>query len=76
VAVLELLTIKIQQMNIESINDNIHTTPAITYSECYAQVFSRLFFGDCLIDFDNDILKLSCVTGKISEAQKISKAIK
>jgi len=52
VAVLELLTIKIQQMTIESTNDNIPTTPAITYSECYAQVFSRLFFGDCLIESD------------------------
>src|SRR5574344_669848 len=28
------------------------TNPAITYSECYAQVFSRLFFGDCLIESD------------------------
>lgn len=28
------------------------TAPAITYSECYAQVFSRLFFGDCLIESD------------------------
>lgn len=24
------------------------TTPPLAYSECYAQVFSRLFFGDCL----------------------------
>ena len=24
------------------------TEPQIAYSECYAQVFSRLFFGDCL----------------------------
>jgi len=39
-------------MNIESTNDNTPTTPAITYSECYAQVFSRLFFGDCLIESD------------------------
>ena len=31
-------------MTIESTNDNIPTTPAITYSECYAQVF----LGDCL----------------------------
>jgi len=52
VAVLELLTIKIQQMNIECTNDNNSTNPAITYSECYAQVFSRLFFGDCLIESD------------------------
>lgn len=51
-AVLELLTIKIQQMNIESTNDNNSTKPAITYSECYAQVFSRLVFGDCLIESD------------------------
>ena len=49
---LELLTIKIQQMTIESTNDNIPTTPAIAYSECYAQVFSRLFLGDCLIESD------------------------
>jgi len=52
VADLELLTIKIQQMNIESTNDKLPTTPAITYSECYAQVFSRLFLGDCLIESD------------------------
>ena len=26
------------------------TEPQIAYSECYAQVFSRLFFGDCLIE--------------------------
>ena len=37
-------------MTIESTNDNTPTTPAITYSECYAQVFSRLFYGDCLIE--------------------------
>jgi site-specific DNA-methyltransferase (adenine-specific) len=30
-----------------------HTTePQIAYSECYAQVFSRLFLGDCLIESD------------------------
>jgi len=52
VAVWELLTIKIQQMTTESTNDNNSTNPAITYSECYAQVFSRLFFGDCLIESD------------------------
>ena len=51
-AVLELLTIKLQEMTIESTNDNTPTTPAITYSECYAQVFSRLFLGDCLIESD------------------------
>ena len=39
-------------MTIESTNDNTPTTPAITYSECYAQVFSRLFLGDCLIESD------------------------
>lgn len=27
--------------------------PQIAYSECYAQVFSRLFSGDCLIESDN-----------------------
>ena len=31
-------------MTIESTKDNIPTAPAITYSECYAQVF----LGDCL----------------------------
>lgn len=36
-------------MNIESITDNIPTTPAITYSECYAQVF----LGDCLELYKN-----------------------
>lgn len=40
-------------MTIESTNDNTPTTPAITYSECTAQVFSRLFFGDCLIEMQN-----------------------
>ena len=37
-------------MTIESTNNNNSTNPPITYSECYAQVFSRLFFGDCLIE--------------------------
>jgi site-specific DNA-methyltransferase (adenine-specific) len=49
VAVLELLTIKIQQMTIESTNDNNSTNPAITYSECYEQVF----LGDCLELYKN-----------------------
>lgn len=35
-------------MNIENTNDKLTTTPAITYRECYTQVFSRLFLGDCL----------------------------
>jgi len=48
VAVLELLTIKIQQMNIESTNDNNNTAPAITYSECYAQPF--LLFNESNLD--------------------------
>ena len=39
-------------MTIENTNDKLPTTPAITYSECYAHVFSRLFFGDCLIESD------------------------
>ena len=30
----------------------ITSDPAIAYSTCYAQVFSRLFFGDCLIESD------------------------
>jgi len=34
-------------------NETINTNePQIAYSECYAQVFSRLFFGDCLIESD------------------------
>ena len=45
---LELLTIKIQQMTIESTNDNIPTTPAITYSECYRLPFLSLFHADCM----------------------------
>ena len=49
---LELLTLNLAQMTIESTNDNNSTNPAITYSECYAHVFSRLFFGDCLIESD------------------------
>jgi len=48
VAVLELLTIKIQQMTIESTNDNNSTTPAITYSECYRLPFLSLFHADCM----------------------------
>ena len=28
------------------------TEPQIAYSECYAQVFSSLFFGDCLVESD------------------------
>jgi site-specific DNA-methyltransferase (adenine-specific) len=36
-------------MTIESTNDNTHTTSAITYSECYAQVF----LGDCLELYKN-----------------------
>lgn len=39
-------------MTIENTNNNNSTNPAITYSECYAQVFSHLFFGDCLIESD------------------------
>jgi len=39
-------------MTIKSKNDNNSTNPAITYSECYAQVFYRLFFGDCLVESD------------------------
>lgn len=35
-------------MTIETTNDQLTDKPAITYSECYAQVFSRLFLGDCL----------------------------
>ena len=32
--------------------NELPTTSDITYSECYAQVFSRLFLGDCLIESD------------------------
>jgi len=39
-------------MTIESTEHQNSTNPAIAYSECYAQVFSRLFFGDCLIESD------------------------
>ena len=39
-------------MTIESTDLQNSTNPAITYSECYAQVFSRLFLGDCLIESD------------------------
>jgi len=49
---LELLTIKIQQMTIESTNDKQPTTPAITYSECYRLPFLSLFHADCM-----DIMK-------------------
>ena len=48
-AVLELLTYQVTRMNIESTNDNTPATPAITYSECYAQVF----LGDCLELYKN-----------------------
>ena len=51
-AVLELLTIKIKQMTIESTNDNIPTAPAITYSDCYRLPFLSLFHADCM-----DIMK-------------------
>jgi len=36
-------------MTIENTNDKLPTTPAITYSECYAQVF----LGDCLELYKN-----------------------
>ena len=35
-----LLTIKIQQMTIESTNDNTPTTPAITYSRVLCEAFT------------------------------------
>ena len=46
---LELLTIKIQKMTIGSTGLQNSTTPAITYSECYTQVF----LGDCLELYKN-----------------------
>jgi site-specific DNA-methyltransferase (adenine-specific) len=39
-------------MNIESTNGQLPITPDITYSECHAQVSSRIFLGDCLIEMD------------------------
>lgn len=39
------------------------TEPQIAYSECYAQVFPRLFFGDCLEimkDIPNESIDLVC----------------
>ena len=46
---LELLTIKIQKMTIGSTGLQNSTTHAITYSECYTQVF----LGDCLELYKN-----------------------
>jgi site-specific DNA-methyltransferase (adenine-specific) len=43
---------KITKMIINTTTDGTGTNTAITYSECYAQVFSRLFLGDCLIESD------------------------
>ena len=40
-------------MTIESTNDKLPTTPAITYSECYRLPFLSLFHADCM-----DIMKL------------------
>jgi len=40
-------------MNIESTELQNSTETAIGYIPCYAQVFSRLFFGDCLIESEN-----------------------
>lgn len=39
-------------MKIESTDLQNSTNTAITYRECYAQVFYRLFLGDCLIESD------------------------
>jgi len=39
-------------MNIETTNAPNTTETAIGFIPCYAQVFSRLFFGDCLIEMD------------------------
>lgn len=39
-------------MNIESTEHQNGTETAIGYIPCYAQVFSRLYFGDCLIESD------------------------
>jgi len=45
---MESFLTKLNKMNETSITDK----PKIAYSECYAQVFSRLFLGDCLIESD------------------------
>ena len=45
---LELLTIKIQQMTIESTNDKQPSTPAIAAMQCYAQPYIQLFNCDNL----------------------------
>lgn len=39
-------------MNIDTTETTQTTETAIGYIPCYAQVFSRLFFGDCLIESD------------------------
>lgn len=39
-------------MNIESTELQNNTETAIGYIPCYAQVFSRLFLGDCLVESD------------------------
>lgn len=44
---LELLTLILAQMNIESTNDNTPTTPAITHNDCYGAVFPDLKYGNC-----------------------------
>jgi len=49
---LELLTIKIQKMTIDSTNIQNSTNTAITYSECYRLPFLSLFHADCM-----DIMK-------------------
>ena len=33
--------------------NELHDNPQLPMTACYAQVFSRLFFGDCLIESDN-----------------------
>jgi len=49
VGVLELHNIKLHKMKIKKTKDIKPTAPAITYSECYAQVF----LGDCLELYKN-----------------------
>jgi len=57
VADLELLTIKIQQMTIESTDLQNSTNPAITYSECYAPLFLKIIGYSTPKDFANSEYK-------------------
>mgnify|MGYP006919540647 CR=1 FL=1 len=56
-AVLELLTIKLQQMTIKSTNLQNSTNPAITYSEYYAPLFLKIIGYSTPKDFANSEYK-------------------